>query len=56
MEPQIDEVDTMEIEIEDMEAQKYLANDEGQIDRTEMKQAMQAAKSPTGQKKKFVQF
>ena len=40
MEKQVDELDTIEIEIEDEEAHKYFGSvDEGQVDREEMKQA-----------------
>ena len=41
MKRQVDEVDTLEIEIEDMEAQKHLAQAEGQIGRDELKRDLQ---------------
>ena len=61
MEKQVDEVDTIEIEIEDLETQKQLGaeNLEGQIDRAQMKQMQQFSRSPKGQqanKKKSVIF
>ena len=47
MERQVDEVDTYEIEIEDMEVQKhYSTTVEGQIDRAQINQDFQMAKSP----------
>lgn len=55
MKAQVDEVDTFEIEIEDMEAANNLAaadlaveNGEGQIDREELQKAFQKSKSPKG--------
>ncbi len=51
MEKQVDEVDTIEIEIEDYEAQKQIAaeNLEGSVDRAQMKQMQQFSRSPKGQ-------
>ena len=51
MEPQVDEVNTLEIEIEmeDVEAQRqYVATVEGSIGREELKQNFQRSKSPKG--------
>ena len=55
MKAQVDEVDTFEIEIEDMEAANNLAaadlaveNGEGQIDREVLQKAFQKSKSPKG--------
>lgn len=52
MEIQVDELDTMEIEMEDIEAGK---NFEGSVDHRDMKSAIQKAKSPIGQKN-YVKF
>ena len=52
MEPQVDEVNTFEIEIEDLEFEKNFASaNEGEVDREQMRQAFQSAKSPQNQKK-----
>ena len=59
MKAQVDEVDTFEIEIEDMEAANNLAaadlaveNGEGQIDREVLQKAFQKSKSPKGQSRR----
>lgn len=47
-------MDTLEVEIEDIEAEKYFASarEEGRVDRPDLKQAFQSAKSPSRQPSK----
>ena len=59
MKAQVDEVDTFEIEIEDMEAANNLAaadlaveNGEGQVDRADLQQTFHRSKSPKGQNRR----